>query len=102
MKLSEFKRLIREEVRKSVPSRNKTNRKALREAVKPIPVDSSVTSNLAFIPHDDAEGLAEYAGDAGELNNALFIFEGPKTGIIVSKKDVQDAVRVIKDMEQYN
>ena len=97
MKLSQFRKLIREEVRRSISSGKRSSKRSLYEAVKPLPLDSSITSGLVFLPYDDMDGLAELTSDEGTLPNALFIFEGPKTGIIVNKSDVRDAIQAIKD-----
>lgn len=93
MKLSQFRKLIREEVRKSIaPSKRR-----LHEAVKPMPLDSSITSQLVFIPVEDIDTVADYAGDSGELTYSIFILNGPKTGVIVKKSEVRDAIQTIED-----
>lgn len=94
MKLSRFRRLIREEVRKSVSPRRRSR---LHEAVKPMPLDSSITSQLVFIPVEDIDMVADYVGGSGELTYSIFILNGPKTGVIVKKDEVRDAIQTIED-----
>ena len=83
MKITEFKKLIREEVRKT-----------LKEASAPIP-----TNEIVFMPYMDVDGLAEYVGDVGMLSNALFVFTGNTPGVIVLKKDVAELKRAISEFE---
>jgi len=97
MKILELRKLIREEVRKNTNTKRGSR---LNEATTPIPLDSSITSKLVFIPVEDIEGFSEYAGDEGELMYSLFILNGPKTGVIVLKKDVRNAIQVMKDYEE--
>ena len=86
MKISEFKKLIREEVRKVVKEGS------MSSAAIP-------TSEVVFVPYSDVDGLAEYVGDAGGLNNALYVFTGNTPGVIVLKSDIAELKSTIEDYE---
>ncbi len=97
MKLAQFRKLIREEVRKSIAPKKRSR---LNESVQPAPLDSTVTSQLVFIPvsAEDMDYVIDGIAGTGDLQYSIFLTDGSKTGVIVKKSEARDAVELINDV----